>query len=173
MNPGRAEHACDFVEDGLQEIVCLADSRVKDVVSEILDTSIHPGLGWIPQFGDSLQHAIAVSRDVDLRHDGDEKLFGPAREASHILARINDSVPKHCRLPTQSRPPDGEPGRPRAPAVDRFRPPPSGIRWPRSVPRRSRSRSGLGERKADGKRLKAITGMACSAASALRRRVAS
>src|SRR6266568_7758421 len=92
MNPGRAEHACDFVEDGLQEIVCLADSRVKDVVSEILDTSIHPGLGWIPQFGDSLQHAIAVSRDVDLRHDGDEKLFGPAREASNILARIDDAI---------------------------------------------------------------------------------
>ena len=48
--------------------------------------------------------------------------------------------------PRQSQSPDAERDRPPAPAVDRFGPPPSDIRSPRSGHRRSRPRSALGRK---------------------------
>ena len=51
----------------------------------------------------------------------------------------------------RSRRPAGEPNRPPAPAADPFDSRPSGIRSPRSRPRHSRSPSGPGEIRADGR----------------------
>src|SRR6266498_2154839 len=89
MNPNRGEQTSDFVEHGLQEIVSLTDRRVENVFRE---APIAPRLCRISQLRDRLQDAVTVPRDVDLRHDGDEKLLGPARKLRDIRARIDEAV---------------------------------------------------------------------------------
>src|SRR5262249_32540834 len=92
MNPRRGEQTSDFVEHRLQKIVRLADRRIENVARGILNSSMTLHLGRIPQLWDRLQGAVTVSRDIDLRHDGNEKLLSSVRKLRHMRPRIDDAV---------------------------------------------------------------------------------
>ena len=102
------------------------------------------------RFGASSACQMGYAGDVAARpvEAGDEAEPGPDRRRLRRRSEWSWSppwpqVPQGCRS-RRSRPPDGEPDRPPAPAVDRIDPPPSDIRSPRSGPRHSRFRSGPG-----------------------------